>query len=73
MWVYFVLTAISTLYFGWHYIADDLAGAAIAGVSVWLGALATGQKFDRHGKSSHPVTSTSGAPVDPDATQHTRT
>jgi hypothetical protein len=60
MWVFFGLTVLSTLYFGWHYIADDVAGAAIAGVSVWLGGLATGQKFERHGRSSHPE----GQPVD---------
>ena len=48
---------LSTLYFGWHYIADDLAGAAIALFSVWLGGLATGQKFDQHGRCSHPTTS----------------
>ena len=64
MWVFFGLTVVSTLYFGWHYIADDLAGALIAIVSVWLGGLATGQKFDRHGRGSHPTTSTSSVPVD---------
>jgi hypothetical protein len=63
MWVYFGLTVVSTLYFGWHYIADDLAGAAIAVVSVWLGGLATGQKFERHGRGSHPTTSTASVPV----------
>ena len=63
MWIYFALTVVSTLYFGWHYIADDLAGAAIAIVSVWLGGLATGQKFERHGRGSHPTTSTSSVPV----------
>jgi hypothetical protein len=47
-WVYFGLTVLSTLYFGWHYIADDVAGAAIAIVSVWLGGLATGQTFNRN-------------------------
>jgi hypothetical protein len=45
MWVYFGLTVVSTLYFGWHYICDDLAGALIAVASVWLGARATGQEF----------------------------
>jgi membrane-associated phospholipid phosphatase len=45
MWVYFALTAVSTIYFGWHYIADDIAGAVIAFVSVWAGAWATGQRF----------------------------
>ncbi len=64
MWVYFGLTVVSTLYFGWHYIADDVAGAAIAIVSVWLGGKATGQKFERRGRSSHPTTSTDRVPAD---------
>jgi PAP2 superfamily len=64
MWVFFVLTVISTLYFGWHYIADDIAGLAIALVAVYLAALGTGQKFDRRGRSSHPTTSTSEVPVE---------
>jgi hypothetical protein len=54
---------LSTLYFGWHYIADDVAGAAIAFISVWLSGLATGQRFERHGKGSHPTTSTARLPV----------
>lgn len=63
MWVYFALTVVSTLYFGWHYISDDIAGACIAFLSVWLGAKATGQRFDRHGRSAHPTTSTSRLPA----------
>ena len=43
------ITVVATLYFGWHYIADDLAGVVIALFSFWLGGLASGQKFDRHG------------------------
>ncbi|WP_246455962.1 phosphatase PAP2 family protein [Nocardioides mesophilus] len=66
MWVLFALTVVSTLYFGWHYIADDIAGAAIAGLSVWIGGLATGQKFDRGGRASHPTTSTARVPVTED-------
>ena len=64
LWAYVVLVTISTTYFGWHYIADDIAGLAIALVSVYLAALGTGQKFDRRGRSSHPTTSTSEVPVD---------
>ena len=65
LWAYVVLVAISTTYFGWHYIADDIAGLAIAVVAVYLAALGTGQKFDRGGRSSHPTTSTRDVPVDP--------
>jgi membrane-associated phospholipid phosphatase len=64
MWVFFALTVVSTLYFGWHYIADDVAGALIAWISVWLGGKATGQEFEKHGRSSHPTTSTTALPAD---------
>ena len=33
-WIFFGLTVISTLYFGWHYVADDIAGAVIAVLAV---------------------------------------
>jgi hypothetical protein len=58
MWVYFGLTVLSTLYFGWHYIADDLAGALIAVIAVYVGGLATGQRFDRWGRRVHLPTPT---------------
>jgi membrane-associated phospholipid phosphatase len=67
MWVYFGLTVLSTIYFGWHYLSDDIAGAAIACVSVWLGGIATGQKFEKHGRSSHPTTTTSSLHAEPEA------
>ena len=64
MWIFFATTVVATIYFGWHYIADDVAGALIAIVAVYIGGLATGQKFDRHGLASHPTTSTSDVPVE---------
>ena len=66
MWVNFGVTVVATLYFGWHYVADDVAGIAIAVISFYLGGLASGQKFDRHGLASHPTTTTSQIPVDRD-------
>ena len=49
-WIFFGLTVISTLYFGWHYIADDISGVLISFIAVYIGGLATGQKFDRGGR-----------------------
>ncbi len=65
-WVYFGLTVISTLYFGWHYVSDDVAGVVIAFLSVWLGGLATGQKFQRRGLSSEPPEERKIAAKEPD-------
>lgn len=64
LWVYMGVTVVSTTYFGWHYIADDIAGALIAFVSFYVGGIASGQKFDAHGRHSHPTTTTKDVPVD---------
>jgi hypothetical protein len=63
-WVNFAVTVVATLYFGWHYIADDIAGVMIAFVSFYVGGIASGQKFDKHSLASHPTTTTSKIPVD---------
>ncbi len=63
-WAFFVLTVISTLYFGWHYVADDIGGIIIALLAVYLGGIATGQKFERGGLSSHPTASTAEVPLE---------
>ncbi len=63
VWVNFCITAVATLYFGWHYIADDVAGVLIALVSFYVGGLASGQKFEHRGLRSHPTTTTSAVPV----------
>jgi membrane-associated phospholipid phosphatase len=46
MWVYWVLTSVSTVYFGWHYLLDDIAGFGIGLLAVWIGARATGHKME---------------------------
>lgn len=63
MWVFFALTVLSTLYFGWHYIADDIAGALIGWFSVVVGAWVTGNRGRRRQprKKKHRNTETSAA------------
>jgi hypothetical protein len=63
VWVNFALTILATLYFGWHYVADDLGGIVIALLAFYLGGIASGQKFDRNGLASHPTTTTAAVPV----------
>jgi membrane-associated phospholipid phosphatase len=43
LWIYFVLTALATVYFGWHYVVDVVAGLAVGGLSVWLAAASIGR------------------------------
>src|SRR3546814_16765817 len=56
IWVNFGLTVIATLCFGWHYVANDLAGIVIAVLPCSLGALASGRQFARPGPTSPPPT-----------------
>jgi hypothetical protein len=41
-WMFLLLTVIATVYFGWHYFIDTIAGAAVGSFAVWTAALATG-------------------------------
>ena len=45
MWVYLGATVLATIYFGWHYVADDIAGLAIGGLAVWWAGRATGHSL----------------------------
>jgi len=42
MWAFFALTVVSTVYFGWHYLVDDIAGVGMAFAAVWIAWRATG-------------------------------
>jgi hypothetical protein len=43
LWAFFGLTGVATIYFGWHYIVDDIAGLAIGVLAVLLAGWGTGQ------------------------------
>ena len=47
-WANTFVTSVATLYFGWHYVADDIAGVAIALIAFYVGGWASGQSFTRH-------------------------
>jgi hypothetical protein len=46
LWVYLGLTVIATIYFGWHYVLDDVAGMGIGFVAVYAGARLTGFEWN---------------------------
>ena len=70
VWAFFVLTVLATIYFGWHYIADDVAGVLIGWAAVSIGAWASGNRGRRRRRGlravpDQPATVTVG---DPDTT-----
>ncbi len=38
MWTFLGLTGVATIYFGWHYVVDDVAGLLIGAIAVYGGA-----------------------------------
>ncbi|MDO5493536.1 MAG: phosphatase PAP2 family protein, partial [Nesterenkonia sp.] len=60
-WAFFGMTFVATLYFGWHYLIDNIAGVAIGWAAVSLGAWATNHQGARRlvaeeqGLSEHEV------------------
>jgi membrane-associated phospholipid phosphatase len=42
LWIWLALTFIGTVYLGWHYVVDDLAGLAIGAAALVLAYLVTG-------------------------------
>jgi hypothetical protein len=42
LWIWFVLTTLATVYLGWHYVLDDLAGLVIAVAALALARALTG-------------------------------
>lgn len=61
-WFYFAGTMIATVYFGWHYVSDDIAGLLIGWLAVSLGAWATGnskrqkrKEAEGHPEVDHPI------------------
>ncbi|MEO8688006.1 MAG: CDP-diacylglycerol--glycerol-3-phosphate 3-phosphatidyltransferase [Solirubrobacteraceae bacterium] len=57
LWTFLGLTMLATLYFGWHYLVDDIAGLGIGVIAVVFAGVATG-----HLRLRIPVRWRSGLP-----------
>ncbi|MGK2875041.1 MAG: phosphatase PAP2 family protein [Nocardioides sp.] len=61
-WANFAITVVATIYFGWHYVADDIAGIMIALVAFYIAGVASGYRFGPKPDRKKPVHLTA-APV----------
>jgi hypothetical protein len=50
LWTFLGLTAIATIYFGWHYVIDDVAGLAIGAFAVLAAARLMGIELSTVGR-----------------------
>ncbi len=55
LWAMFGITLLATVYFGWHYVLDDVAGIAIGGFAVWISALLTGNRAALRRRKEQPA------------------
>lgn len=44
-WTFFGLTVLATVYLGWHFFVDVIAGAALGAFAVYLAGVATGNRI----------------------------
>jgi len=64
MWVFVVLTMTATIYFGWHYLADDIAGLGLGAFAVVVGQRVTRRiSTDEELALVEPVPSLQGSAV----------
>jgi membrane-associated phospholipid phosphatase len=42
LWIWFALTTAATIYLGWHYVLDDVAGVLLGAIALGLAAAMTG-------------------------------
>ena len=42
LWIWLALTFLATIYLGWHYVVDDIAGLVIGAAALVLAKLVTG-------------------------------
>ena len=47
--VYLAAVILSTVYFGWHYVVDDVAGVLLALLAVQLGRWTVSPPWSRQG------------------------
>ena len=52
IWALAVLTVVATVYFGWHYILDDVAGVVIAVLAVGIAGVLCGVRPVRAGAAA---------------------
>lgn len=59
LWAYLLLTALATVYFGWHYVVDVAAGAAVGALAIRFAARAT-RSVESAPRPVAPVLATAG-------------
>ena len=66
-WVFLGLTVLATIYLGWHFFIDVLAGAALGSFTVWAAAMVTGNRVGLRPQLRRPAEDEPAAAVSQEA------
>jgi hypothetical protein len=56
LWVWFAITFVGTVYLGWHYVVDDIAGVLMGAIALAIAYVLTGMYLPRRKRSrAHAV------------------
>ncbi|MEA2357192.1 MAG: hypothetical protein QOI62_452 [Solirubrobacteraceae bacterium] len=61
LWTWFAVTTVGTIYLGWHYVVDDIAGVALGAAALAVAGLLTGTDL-RAARQRRRLTVSPGAP-----------
>jgi membrane-associated phospholipid phosphatase len=61
LWTWLAVTTVGTVYLGWHYFVDDIAGVALGAVALALAAVLSG--VDLRSARARPTAPVARAPV----------
>jgi hypothetical protein len=61
LWTWFAVTTVGTIYLGWHYVVDDIAGVALGAAALAVAGLLTGTDL-RAARHRRRLTASPGAP-----------
>ena len=65
LWVWFAVTMVGTVYLGWHYVVDNIAGVLMGAAALFLAGLLTGIDLRRARTRPEIVPVRDNAPVTP--------
>jgi PAP2 superfamily len=60
LWIWFAVTAVGTIYLGWHYVLDDIGGVILGALALALAGILSGVELRAAGRRRRATTGSVG-------------